>query len=382
MRVAIITDTYFSTNGVCRTYQEMAKYCRNKKIQLDIFTIGKKKAKQKNKTVTIYQFPTSWPVKYYYDLPPFDIKIIPQGFKEELLKTNYDLFHFATPASLGIAARFILLNNPKPKVGIFHTMIAEYAASWTHKNLEKFPAALKNQVAGFSQATMWQFLKWFYAKMDLVLAPSLEVKNHLKILNRPIDIFPHGVDTEKFNPRYKNSKTKNKIPVALYVGRLSIEKNLDLLVKVFKEKKEVKLWLVGDGPYKKGLKSQLPKAKFFGYLQGKNLSTTYANADFFVFPSITDTFGNVVLEAQASGLPTIVTNVGGPQELVKNGINGLIVKPKTKEFGRTIDLLSQDEKTRNFMAKNALENAKQHTWSKAFDKLFATYKKLCNKKIT
>ncbi|MFA6410119.1 MAG: glycosyltransferase family 1 protein [Candidatus Buchananbacteria bacterium] len=380
MKIAVITDTYFAVNGVCRTYQELAKYCQRKKIRLDIFTIGKTHHSQKLGSVNIYQFPALWPVKYYYDLPPFDVRIIPKGFKEKLLKTNYDIFHFATPASLGIAGRLILANSKKPKVGAFHTLVAEYASWWAEKNLEKFPATFRNPLAGFSQTAMWKFLKWFYFKMDVVLTPSLAIKSQLKILGRPVVIFPRGVDTELFDPKKKNPKLKEKLPIALYTGRLSIEKNLDLLVKIFKNKEDVKLWFCGDGPYKTGLKAQLPQAKFFGYQQGQKLAEIYASADFFVFPSTTDTFGNVILEAQACGLPTIVTDAGGPKELVKNKINGLIVKPKAKDFSSAIDFLAKNEKIRKTMGQKARANALKTNWPKAFDQLFSTYKKMCNKK--
>jgi glycosyltransferase involved in cell wall biosynthesis len=376
MHIAVITDTYYAVNGVSRTYQEMVKYCRAKKIRLDVFTIGQKPQTQKLGCVTIYQFPTFWPVKYYYDMPPFDVRIIPAGFKEKLSRTKYDIIHLATPGSLGIAARQILLNDSTPKVAVFHTLIAEYAGSWTEKNLQNLPSYLRYPLVGFSQATIWRFLKWFYAKTDLVLAPSLEIKNKLKILNRPVQVVPHGVDTDLFNPKYKNLKLKNKLPVALYAGRISIEKNLDLLVKIFKSRKDIELWLVGEGPYRQGLKNQLPQAKFFGYLSGKKLSEIYASADFFVFPSVTDTFGNVILEAQASGLPVIVTDVGGPKELVKPKINGLIAKPTAQDFGQAIDFLAKNIKARKIMGKNARKFAENKSWQKAFDQLIGVYKRL------
>jgi len=378
MKIAVITDTYYTINGVSRTYQEMAKYCRAKKIRLDIFTLGKTSRTEKRGTVNIFQFTASWPVNYYYDLPPFDVRIISPGFWKKFSQTKYDLIHLATPGSLGIAARIMLTNDPTPKVGCFHTLVAEYASDWAEKSFNGLPQPLKKSMAGFSQNIIWNLLKWFYAKTDLILAPSSAIEKKLKILGRPIKIFPRGVDTEIFNPSFRN--TKGKLPVALYVGRLSTEKNLDLLVKLFKNRTDVKLWLAGAGPYLEALKAQLPQAKFFGYLKGKKLSQVYANADFFVFPSTTDTFGNVVLEAQASGLPAIVTNIGGPQELVKNKIDGLVVKPATKEFGSAVDFLIKDEKTRNLMGQQAEMAAGQKSWGKAFGQLLKIYQGLITDK--
>lgn len=377
MRIALITDTYYTINGVSRTYQQLAKYCRQKNIQLDIFTIGKTKKTEKRGSVNIYQFAAVWPLQYYYDLPPFDVRIISPGLKEKFNQTKYNIIHLATPGSLGIAVRIMLSNDPTPKVGVFHTLVAEYAGSWAKKNLENSPDYIKYSLTNLSQAAVWQFLKWFYAKTNIVLAPSQTIKNNLKILKRPLGIFPRGVDTKIFNPKFRNKKTTK--PVALYVGRLSTEKNLDLLVKIFNKKNGVELWLAGDGPYKDGLKAQLPKAKFFGYLTGKRLSQTYANADFFVFPSTTDTFGNVILEAQASGLPVIVTNIGGPKELVKNKVNGLIVKPMIKEFSRAVDFLAKNKSQREKMGQKARISALKRSWPKAFNQLFAIYHHTLNK---
>ena len=403
MKIAVITDTFYTINGVSRTYQEMVKYCRKKRIRLDVFTLGKTKKTQKLGSVNVFQFAAKLPLKYYYDLPPFDVRIVSPGFKEKFTphlddsksknskktklsslkkqgagftKTKYDVIHLATPGSLGIAARIMLANDPTPKVGCFHTLVAEYVSDWTQKGLEKLPFKLKKTLPELSQSMIWGLLKWFYSRTDLVLAPSKTTAKKLKILQKPIKIFPRGVDTKIFNPTHKNPKLKSSLPIALYVGRLSLEKNLDLLVKVFKNRTNCQLWLAGDGPYKKGLKAQLPKAKFFGYLTGQKLSEVYAGADFFVFPSTTDTFGNVVLEAQASGLPCIVTNIGGPQELIKNKINGLICKPTAKDFNNAIDYLIKNKNQRKKMGQKARNEAVKKTWPKVFTQLFRIYKKI------
>jgi len=373
-KIALVTDSYYAVNGVSRTYQQLAKYCKSKKINLDIFTIGKNKKNTSNGSVNIYQFAAKWPVNYYYDLPPFDVKIISPGLKETFNKKEYDIVHLATPGSLGIAVRSMINKDKIPVVGVFHTLLAEYASSWAEKGLEKFPEYFKNPTAGITQAAVWQFLKWFYAKSNIVLAPSKNIEKKIKILERPTEIFPRGVDIKTFNPSFKNKK--NKKITALYVGRLSTEKNIDLLVQIFKNYNKAELWMVGDGPYKQGLKAQLPNAKFFGYLKGKKLSEVYANADFFVFPSITDTFGNVILEAQASGIPAIVTEFGGPKELIDNKKTGLIVKANNKDFKKAVNyMVNNPEKTKK-MGKNALREAKEKSWDKAFDKLFKIYKNL------
>ncbi|MDX9893515.1 MAG: glycosyltransferase [Patescibacteria group bacterium] len=376
MKVAIVTDSFYAINGVSKTYQQLAKYCQTKKIKLDIFTIGQKESPTIKGCVKILEYQPVWPVKYYPDLPPFDIRIISEKFKKEFLNQDYDLIHLATPGSLGIAARTIINKIKTPVVGSFHTMVAEYANDWTKKNLEKFPNTIKNSAGALSGSVMWQFLKWFYGRTDVLLVPNQTMAERLKNFHPTIKIFPRGVDQKKFFPKLKKS-TGNKCQlIALYVGRLSVEKNLDLLVDIFKNRKDIELRLVGDGPYLAGLKTQLPKAKFFGYLGGQKLTQAYQQADCFIFPSTTDTFGNVILEAQACGLPCIVTNVGGPQELINNKKNGLIAKPTVKDFNKAIDYLINNPNQRNKLGIAAAKATREKTWNQAFDKLFDIYQNL------
>src|SRR5262249_17772261 len=127
----------------------------------------------------------------------------------------------------------------------------------------------------------------------------------------------------------------------LYVGRISREKDLDLLADAFRRLRQegapVQLFVVGHGPYSEALAKSLPEAIFTGYLKGAELAAAYASADIFVFPSTTDTFGNVILEAQASGLPVVVSDSGGPKELVVDKANGLITRThKVEDFNRAI----------------------------------------------
>ncbi len=393
-KIALITDSFYSINGVSKTYQRFSECCQAKKIKLDIFTpldskhhvpqdknltgstIDEKTKTQTKGSVRIFECYPVWPIKYYYDLPPFDTRIISPDFKAKFLPNHYDLIHLATPGSLGIAARILLAKSSVPKVGVFHTMFDEYLKAWTKKGLKNFPSAIRDSTADLSQILVWQLLKWFYSKTNILLVPSKILKEKLSTLHPKIDIFPRGVDTKIFNPGFRNKKLHENLPIALYVGRLSTEKNLDLLVKIFKDRHDVKLWIVGDGPYAAGLKSQLPKAKFFGYLADKKLSEVYASSDFFIFPSVTDTFGNVILEAQASGLPVIVTNQGGPQELVKNKINGLVVNPTVKDFNQAISYLIKNPNQREIMGQQALAQAAQKDWDQAFNQLLKIYQKL------
>ena len=158
----------------------------------------------------------------------------------------------------------------------------------------------------------------------------------------------------------------------LFVGRISKEKNLDLIVTVASRLKGSKVPVrpifVGDGPYMAEMKKLLPNAIFTGYLDGEDLARAYASADFFVFPSTTDTFGNVILEAQSSGLPVIVSDIGGPRDLVEHGTDGLITKGHdAAELAEAICTLANDSTLRLNMGKAARVRVESRNWTEAFE---------------
>jgi glycosyltransferase involved in cell wall biosynthesis len=170
----------------------------------------------------------------------------------------------------------------------------------------------------------------------------------------------------------------------LYVGRISKEKNLPLLAEVFKRLVEVapqvQLVLVGNGPYLQELRSVLEGTPtvFSGYLEGENLATVYASCDLFVFPSTTDTLGNVILEAQASGLPVIVTDCGGPQENMRAGLTGLVAAADDAEsLLEAIQSLLDSPDRRRQMARAARHTMEGRSCERAFDRTWAMYQEQC-----
>ena len=161
----------------------------------------------------------------------------------------------------------------------------------------------------------------------------------------------------------------------LFVGRVSKEKNLDLIVTAIGRLRDSRICVrplfVGDGPYMAEMKKLLPDAIFTGYLDGEDLARAYASADFFVFPSTTDTFGNVVLEAQASGLPVIVSDIGGPRDLVAHGKDGLISKGHdVGELVEAIRTLANDSTLRLNMGKAARARVESRNWTEAFERFW------------
>jgi glycosyltransferase involved in cell wall biosynthesis len=207
-------------------------------------------------------------------------------------------------------------------------------------------------------------------------------------MNRGFDpgklkIFPRGLDTELFNPKQRDPAffekfgAKNGQIRLLYVGRVSREKDLDVLAQAYhrlrNEGLSIQLFVVGHGPYSQALSETMPDAFFTGYLTGKELAAAYASADIFVFPSTTDTFGNVIIEAQASGVPVIVSDAGGPKELVEDKANGLITRSHdVDDFTRAIRDLAVDPTLRERMGNRARQSVVDRTWPNAFRKFWAS----------
>jgi len=229
--------------------------------------------------------------------------------------------------------------------------------------------------------------KDFFNRFDRILVPSAIARDELGRTGiRNIDIWPRGVDMEKFSPDNRSPDLRkffqaDKRLILLFVGRLVKEKNLNILVSALDLIKSkgyaFQMIFVGSGPMLEELQRRLPEAHFAGFLSGRGLSQWYASADLLVFPSTTETFGNVVLEAMASGTPAIVPGEGGVKELVKEGINGFIVKPHSSvDLANTIEFALLNREMLARMGWEAKKQAEKRSWAEANQALLNCYKQL------
>ncbi|MEW6138246.1 MAG: glycosyltransferase [Thermodesulfobacteriota bacterium] len=371
IRVAHFTDTLYETNGVARTLRKQARAAARVGKAYEIITCGDEshRCEEGIRTflpVGVYELSVYPEQKLYY--PPF-LDMLDYCYRQD-----FTHIHAATPGPLGLAALSIARILRLPMVGTYHTALPQYAEYLTgdHSIAE----------------IMWKYVIWFYDQMNCVHVPSAATANELIDRGLPrekIVITPRGVEIDEFSPENRNGMfdadpvSRGMIRV-LYVGRVSREKNLHLLVTVFKEiamkRQDVCLIVVGDGPYREEMQQALHgvPALFTGYLHGKALAAAYASSDLFVLPSTTDTFGNVVLEAQASGLPVIVTDVGGPQENVIHGKTGMVVKGNDEEgLKEAILTLVADGPGRKAMGLAARAYAEGRSFEKAFLKTWDMY---------
>jgi glycosyltransferase involved in cell wall biosynthesis len=277
----------------------------------------------------------------------------------------------STPGPVGLtgllAAKMLNLQTS----GIYHTDFPQYIRILTEDS--------------FLESVAWRYMHWFYGQLDTVFVNSEEYRQSW--IKRGFDpaklkIFPRGLDTELFTPARRDPAFFEKLAAEngevrlLYVGRISREKDLDILADAYRRLRDeglpVQLFVVGHGPYSEAFAESLPEAFFTGYLRGKELATAYASADIFVFPSTTDTFGNVIIEAQSSGVPVVVSDSGGPKELVEDKANGLITKSlDVDDFTRAIRALVTDPALRERMGISARKSVIDRSWPSAFRKFWA-----------
>ena len=278
----------------------------------------------------------------------------------------------STPGPIGLTALLAAKMLNLQTSGIYHTDFPQYVRILTED--------------GFLESVAWRYMHWFYGQLDIVFVNSEEYRQSW--IKRGLDsaklkIFPRGLDHQLFNPAQRDpefwakySANKNGHVRLLYVGRISKEKDLDVLGEAYRRLRDeglsIQLIVVGHGPYSEAFSKSLPDAVFTGYLTGEDLAKAYASADVFVFPSTTDTFGNVIIEAQASGVPVVVSDSGGPKELVEDRENGFITKSHdVEDFTRAIRELIVDPKLRERMGNRARQSVIDRTWPTAFRKFWA-----------
>lgn len=316
------TDTLEDVNGVSTTIRKMTAAARAEGFDL---TVATSRGEVAPSNIPIINFP---PVGEF-ELPEYELQKLSFPPVLEIIdyvqRENFTEVIISTPGPIGLCALLAAKILGLKTSGIYHTDFPQYVRILTDDS--------------WMETLTWNFMKWFYEQMDIVYVNSGDYRAALEARGIPtnrIHILPRGLDTELFTPARRDPNFWPSRGLAegeiglLYAGRVSKEKKLELFGAALRKLRAAGLpvrgLIVGHGPYAAELQKKFPEAIFTGYLRGEELATAYASADAFVFPSTTDTFGNVILEAQASGLPCIVSDQGGPRELVADGEDGFITR--------------------------------------------------------
>jgi glycosyltransferase involved in cell wall biosynthesis len=357
-RVALVADGIGSMHGVTHTIQQIRAHGVR---GFDVEVIGTDAdVDRRLSAVAEIDIP-------FYPGLEIGVPTVP-AIVDALAEGRYDIVHVCSPGPAGIGAWLIARVLELPRVGSYHTELAAYAALRTGRpELE----ALANMG-----------LSMFYGACDVVLSPSRasdERLNQLGISDQRIRRWDRGVDLKRFDPAHRDGDSLPGEITVLYAGRLSKEKGLDLLADAFLEAHRrdprLHLALAGGGPEEELLRARLGEhATFLGWLSGDALARAYASADAFMFASSTETFGQVVLEAQASGLPVVAVDRGGPACLIEHGETGLLAAPDVNALADAVVSVTGTPLLGERISRAALAAVRGRSWEAALDRLAAAYR--------
>ncbi len=317
MKLLLITDAWEpQTNGVVTTYKNVIKEFEREGLEVQVLHPGCFR---------------SIPMPGYSEIPlALDIWSIGKHIEG----SNADFIHIAVEGPLGLAARRYLKKKHSKFTTSFHT---------------RFPEYLNKRLPFISIAAGYKFMRWFHRCSSRIMVTTPSMKDNLEQFGfNSMTVWGRGVDVELFQPGSKTENDKAN-PVFLYVGRVAVEKNIEDFLSLELPGRKL---IIGDGPSRSRLEKKYPAADFIGYKYGKELADHFASADVFVFPSRTDTFGLVMLEAMACGTPVAAYPVPGPIDLVKPSVTGYLDEDLEKAALAALRLKRD----------NCREYALQHSW--------------------
>jgi glycosyltransferase involved in cell wall biosynthesis len=379
-RVAYFPDSFHEVNGVAHTSRHFEAFARRRNLPFLCVRAG-------DRTQAILEEGNVWTLELPRGFLSFalekDLRFDPAFLRhipligEVLERFKPDLIHITGPSEVGMLGAGLAHHLGVPLAASWHTNVHEYAArrsDWFLRLLPKrHSQATEQKIEDIAMAAAAKF----YSVAQVLFAPNPELCALLaRTTGRTCHLMPRGVDAELFHPAKRRREENDRDHVLGFVGRLSIEKNVTLLARVQEEleamgHKSFRFLIVGHGGEEGWLRERMPRAEITGVLKGEELSRAYANMDLFVFPSHTDTFGNVVLEALASGVPAIVTPDGGPRTIVRDGVTGRTVDDD--DFAAAVAGVLGDPVTHAEMRVKAREFALTMSWDSVFEGVYAAY---------
>lgn len=367
MRVAIFTDTYQpQINGVTNTLDRMSRYLEDQDIDFRIF------APHYEETVSERNVERFYSLKFF--LYPECRITLPNVFRVHAALNEYkpDVIHLMTEFNMGLMGLNYALKNRIPVISNYSTNFSQYT--------DYYKIDLLRQ--GVSS-----YMNWFHNQCLLTTCPSRSAEAMLHTFGVPrTTIFSRGIDAGRFSPMHRNDILRrelgleNKVAL-LYVGRVAAEKDMGILRDSYetihsKYPDQVRLVIVGDGPMLETCRNTFPAdTLFLGFRKGHELAQIYASCDIFVSPSSTETFGNVVLEAMASGLAVVGAHAGGVGEIIRPLRTGLLFSARSSQsMVQMVEKLIVDASFRGQLQQHGREHALSRDWQKILDDLAALYK--------
>lgn len=365
-RLVLVTDTFFEINGVSATIKRMLDEAMRRGADLTVVTcLAADEHAARCADPEVRRFLAAGRLKIFPSIanlgfPEYDglqLRIPPLlDLLRYVQEGGFTKMQISTPGAIGLAGLLAARTLQIETAATYHTSFPEYVEQYTRDlSLE---------------ALAWRYMLVFYHAVDEVLVPSQFIARLLHrrgLRNRKLLILDRWVDVDRFQPdrrtpgfwrRFGLEDEATRVKFA-YVGRLGVEKNLHLIAEAYrrlhKDRPDAHLIIIGDGPYRETLEKLLTglPATFTGFLSGDDLARAHASVDVKLFPSTTDTWGNAPLEAQASGVPVIVSDIGGPAELMRDGLTGLKVAGRDVHALHAAMTALMDPELRARMGRNA-----------------------------
>jgi len=378
-RVAFFPDSFVEVNGVAMTSKRLIGFAKKNGYPLLCIHAGEETESTVDGSIeylSLKRSPIAFPMDEGLKYDPAFQRHTSRVLRK-LAEFKPDLIHITGLNDVSIMGSYLSWKLGLPMVGSWHTNLHEFAARRLGRLFGFMPEKTAGKITSFAERKILAGAILYYKMPKLLLAPNVDLIEMLeKGTKREARLMIRGVDTELFTP-VKRTKSDGVIRFG-FVGRLRAEKNVRLLERLEKaliEKSDHKFefLIVGDGNEREHLEKNMKQAVFTGFIEGEELSRAYANMDIFVFPSETDAFGNVVQEANASGAPCLVTNLGGPKYIVKHGETGFICKNEDEFINYSLELMDNREKLTK-MKESSRKFALSRSWDSVFESVFDTYR--------
>jgi glycosyltransferase involved in cell wall biosynthesis len=369
LRLTVVSETFFpQINGVSRTLDKLVGHCRSQGDQVQLIVPRYADPGDRNRQGEIRIELPGGRLPFYREivLPlvrPRDIRLLLQGFGSQVV-------HIATEGPLGWAALRAAARLGLPTVSSYHTNFPQYFGQYR---------------AGWLTPLAWRYLRWFHNATRTTFCPTPSIRDLLQQKGfHNLAIWSRGVDSRLFHPGRRNEALRLSLGFApqervlVYLGRLAAEKNIEMLLSAWQQlsvETPCRLLVIGDGPLRRKVESAAgEKAVFVGYRQGEELAGMLAAGDLMIFPSLTDTFGNVMLEAMASGLPVVAFNAPGPKDVVQDGTTGRLAPDiSARSLARVTAEMIRDVRTIREMGRQARTFAQTQSWSDIMENIRGHY---------
>jgi glycosyltransferase involved in cell wall biosynthesis len=370
-RVALFADSFHEVNGVALTCRSLEDFARRNQYPMLSVHAGLRDTRSEADGITRLELSSS---RLGFSLEQdLSFDLLFARHLGPLIRAMHafqpDIVHITGPSHLGILGALLAHRHRVPLVASWHTNVHQYAG-------RRLPAFAPQALRRLAESTSLRLALRFYQLAGQILAPNRELVRMLSEgTARPCHLMRRGVDCEAFHPGLR--QRHDDALVVGYVGRLSPEKSVRRFAELERHLsaaglRNFRIEIVGQGSEQAWLRGNITRLRHHGVLRGPALARAYANFDIFAFPSETDTYGNVVQEAMASGVPCVVMDSGGPASIVRDACDGLVAET-AQDFLEHVLLLAEDRELRSLIGRNARRSALGASWDAVFRGVYEIY---------